>query len=135
MSIFRRLGLGALLLAAAMPACERTASAQDSSGLDASTVTIDKPWVAIITGLLLPLVVGLVTKLNASNTVKVAVGIVVAGLAAVITEAIQDDGSAVLGWDTLETFVMVYGTQLLTYLGIWRPLSLNARTAPGTGLG
>lgn len=101
-------------------------------------LVIPNAWVPVIVGLLLPVITALLVKAGASNTVRVAVGMVLAGVTAVLTQAIVDGGDAVITWETLRLFLLTYGVQVLTYLGFWQPVSkdtLNARVAPSFGLG
>ena len=96
---------------------------------------VPNAWVALIVGVFLPVVVGLLVKANAPEGVKVAVGIVVAGVAAVLQQLTAEGGDAVITTETLRVFVLTYGVQLLTYLGVYRPLSANAKLLPEKGLG
>lgn len=91
--------------------------------------------VKIITGVLLPFVVALVVKLNASAAVKAVVGIIVAGVAATIERAIGVDGQAVFDRSLLVDAATLYGVQLLSYLGLWQHVTLNAKIAPTVGIG
>ena len=98
-------------------------------------VVVPNAWAAIIVGLFLPLVVGLVTKYSASAGVKVVVGILVAGVAAVLQQAIANGGDAILTTETARVFVLTYGVQVLTYLGIYGPVDANAKLLPAKGVG
>ena len=98
-------------------------------------MTLDATVVAIVLGLVLPFVVGLMTKLGASKAVKATVGIVVAGIAATIQNALKDDGTAFISSEMFLNFVLVYGTQLLSYHGLWSNFSVNEKTAPDKGIG
>lgn len=91
--------------------------------------------VKVITGLLLPFVIGLVTKLAASSATKAMIGIVVAAVAATVERAITVDGSAVFDRALLIDAATLYGVQLLSYLGLWGHLNLNAKLAPRFGIG
>lgn len=100
-----------------------------------TVVVIPNAWVSVIVGLVLPLVVGLLVKYNASKGVKVVVGILVSGVAAVLQQAIANGGDAVLTTETLRVFALTYGVQVLTYLGIYGPLDTNAKLLPAKGIG
>jgi len=89
----------------------------------------------VITGLILPFVVGFVTKLSASSAFKAILGIVLAALAAIVERATQADGTAIISGGLLLDIILVYGPQLLSYLGLWSKLNLNAKLAPNFGVG
>lgn len=105
---------------------------QEASG-DApvgQTLTVSAAGVNIIIGVLLPILLGALLKEGNPQWVKTIGGIVVAGVAAIITEAIRDDGTAVLSWDMFLTFATVYLPQIVSYLGFWQPLGTD--TAAGS---
>lgn len=92
---------------------------------------VSEVGVSLLLGLVLPFVLALVLRPAAPEPVKVIGGIVVAGAAALIKEAVQADGSAVLSWEMLVQFALIYVPQIAAYVGIWKPLNINARTGPG----
>jgi hypothetical protein len=94
------------------------------------TLTLSAASVNIIIGVLLPILLGVLLKESNPQWVKTIGGIVVAGIAAIVTEAIRDDGTAVLSWDMFLTFVTVYVPQIVSYLGFWQPLGRD--TSAGT---
>lgn len=98
-------------------------------------MTLDATAVALVLGLILPFVVGLVTKVNASKAVKATVGIIVAGIGATIQHAVKDDGTAFISSQMLLNFAIVYGTQVLSYHGLWSNYSINEKVAPNKGIG
>lgn len=89
----------------------------------------------ILTGLVMPFVIGLVTKVSSSAAFKGVMGILLAALAAFVERATMADGSAVLSAGLLLDTLMVYAPQLLTYLGVWRHVNLNSKLGPDKGLG
>lgn len=98
-------------------------------------MTLSSAMVAVLLGLVLPVVVGFMTKANASDKVKIGVGIIVAGVASTVQNAVVADGSAFISAEMALNFVLVYGSQLLSYLGIWKPVRLNEKVAPDKGIG
>ena len=99
---------------------------------------IPNAWVPVVVGLVLPVITALLVKAGASNTVRVAVGIVLAGLTTVITQLAVDGQDAVVTWETVRLFLLTYGVQVLTYLGFWQPVTkdtLNGKVAPSFGVG
>jgi hypothetical protein len=94
--------------------------------------------VNILLAAVLPVVAGVLLRESNPEWVKVIGGIVVAGVAALITEAVRDDGTAVLSWDMFVTGATMWIAQIAAYLGIWKPLgkdtaagSLNGALGPG----
>jgi len=102
---------------------------------DSSLVTFTPFHWTIITGVIMPFVIGLITKASASPRFQAIVGIVLAAVAAVVERATIADGSAIISQGLLVDVLMVYAPQLLTYLGLWRNFALNQRLAPRFGLG
>lgn len=94
-------------------------------------LTVSEVGVSILLGLVLPVLLGFVLKPGAPEAVKVVGGIVIAGAAALIKEAVQADGSAVLSWAMLVQFALIYGPQIAAYAGVWKPLDINTRTGSG----
>lgn len=101
----------------------------------ATEVTLAPIVVALLSGLIIPVLVGIVTKSGASAQLKQAVTIVLAGVAALITSSTLADGSAVFSLETLLLAVMSWLVAIASYLGVYRPQNLNDRTAPNFGLG
>lgn len=100
-----------------------------------STYVLSPTVWKIVTGLALPFVIALITKASANPIFKGVVGIVVAAVDALVIRWTTLDGSMVFDQAALQDIFMVYGVQLLTYLGVYRQANLNAKMAPNTGLG
>lgn len=98
-------------------------------------LSITPPAWTIVTGLLMPLVIALVMKASASPLFKGVVGIVAAALAAIVERATLADGHHVISAGLALDVLMVYGPQLLSYLGLWSHANINAKIAPTKGLG
>ena len=80
---------------------------------------LDSTWVMFLTGALIPLLVGLVTKLNTHSAVKAILHLGVAAAASMINVSITLDGVAIISRETLVTFFMTWLTGIATYLGFW----------------
>lgn len=98
-------------------------------------ITLHQPTVLIITGVLLPLVVGLVTKYSASKVVKGVVNVVVSGIAALIVKGTVDNGDFVLDQALIIDWATVFVISLATYLGVYGHADINAKLAPSKGIG
>jgi hypothetical protein len=93
--------------------------------------TINQTTVMIILSVVIPLVLGVLLKPTNPEWVKVLAGGVVAGIATLITEAIRDDGTAVLSQEMLVQFAVQWIGVIATYLGVWKPLQINRKMGPG----
>ena len=100
-----------------------------------SRFVIANPVWSIIVGVLLPLVVGLITKASANDRFQAIVGIIVAAVGAIVVRATTVDGGAVLDQALVLDVFLVYAPQLLTYLGVYKKFDINSKLAPNTGLG
>jgi hypothetical protein len=102
-------------------------------------MNLDPQVVRALVVLVIPVLVGLVTKASASDRVKAVVTIVLAGVGTLIVQATADDGSAVISavmaWDWLVTTALA----VAAYLGILKPVvgngDLNSKLAPSKGIG
>ena len=84
-------------------------------------ITLSDAGVRIVVGLLLPFLLGVVMRGPAG--VKAIGGIVAAALANLVIGAVRDDGSAVISWATVLETALVYVPQILSYLGVWQPVT------------
>jgi hypothetical protein len=91
--------------------------------------------VTVIIGTVLPLLTGLLTKLQASDTVKGVVNLTLAAASGVITAGLVADGGALISREALIYAVLAWVQSVATYLGIWKSLDINARLIPTKGLG
>lgn len=82
--------------------------------------------VEIIVGVLLPLVVGLVTKLTASPPVKSFLLLVLSLVGSTISNAIVSDGTAVFSQDMIVQIVTTWVIAIASYYGLWRPSGTSA---------
>ena len=97
--------------------------------------TLDPIVLSTITGVLLPLLVGLVTKAAAPPKVKAIVNIVASAVAALLLNAANADGYAVVSAQALAAFLQQTVIAVAAYLGIWKPLDTNAHLMPEIGVG
>lgn len=100
-----------------------------------SQFVIASPVWLIITGVLLPFVVGLITKASSDDRFQAIVGIVVAAVGALVVRATTVDGGAVIDSALVLDIFLVYAPQLLTYLGVYKKFEINQKLAPNSGLG
>lgn len=141
-TLIRRI-VAALAMTGAVLALAPTAIASANGGTDpiavatGSHLTVTAPVLSIVTGLVMPIVLAVFTKLATSSFRKGIIGIVAAFLAALIERAMLADGSAVFTQALLLDVGLIYGPQLLTYLGLWQKFGtdgLNAKLALRKGV-
>lgn len=83
-----------------------------------TTIVLDAQFVSLLIGTVIPLVVGLLTKLNASSGVKAVTNALLAALTGFLTEAGSDEfvlGTAVV------TVLMTWAVSVATYYGLYKP--------------
>ena len=83
--------------------------------------------VALITGALLPLLVGLVTKSSTSSKLKGALLITLSAVAGVIAQATVDGGGAVFSQETLLAAGIAWVAAVATHFGFWQPTGATAK--------
>jgi hypothetical protein len=88
-----------------------------------------------VTSLLIPFVVGLITKYKLHSFLKFIVNLVVSTAAGLINVGLTADGTAVISKAALVTAAYTVVTSTLMYLSIYKPLDLNASLAPDVGIG
>lgn len=101
--------------------------------LAAIILTLSTGWLTLVSGLVIPLVTGLATKLEASTGTKSLVTIVLAALAAVLMSVVQNHG--VFTTTTLLDGVTTWGLALAAFYGIWSPVGTDSKLAPTVGIG
>lgn len=97
----------------------------------ASPLVIAAPLQTLIVGLVIPIVVGLITKATLSAGVKAIIMIVLDGANALLAVSQLPDGSASVGRIAFYTAVTGIITSAATYLGVYRPLKLTSSTSDG----
>lgn len=98
-------------------------------------MTLSAVLVTVVVGTILPLLVGLVTKLEASSRLKGALLVVLNVVQGVVIAATAADGSATFTVDTLVLFGVGVLVSLLSYYGVYKPNEVPAKLAPNFGLG
>lgn len=98
-------------------------------------MVLEPTWVTVILGLLIPLLTGLITKANASATIKQIVTLTLAAATTLISRAVIESGEALFTQELLIEAGMTWGIAIGSYLGIYKPHEINDSLAPTTGLG
>ena len=77
---------------------------------------------AILSGVVIPLLVGLITKLQASSGIKAILNF---GLSA-ITAAVALESEANFNWKTFAVnFALTWVVSIATYYGLWKPTGVS----------
>ncbi|MDQ2678061.1 MAG: hypothetical protein M3Y51_04905 [Actinomycetota bacterium] len=101
----------------------------------ATEIELGRMLVTTVLGLVIPLIVGLATKLGAKPAVKQLVTLVLAAVGGFLVEASTGDGSAVFTLEALGYAALTWLQSIAFYLGVLAPLDYNAKAAPNRGLG
>jgi len=94
-------------------------------------LTLAEGWLPIIVAFL-PLVIGLITKSTAGESVKATIMIVVTGLSTLGAQVA--DGGGILTKEMLTAWLFSIVVAIASYYGVWRPLGLG-NVAPDKGIG
>ncbi len=87
-----------------------------------SVFTVNNTLVTLITGLLIPLVVGVLARPTNPAWVKLGLAVGVTGVANLFLQAVQSDGTAVLSQEFWVQAAILLATALGSYARIWQPL-------------
>lgn len=98
--------------------------------LDTQVVLVP-PIVMIVISLIIPLVVGLLTKLSVPSGVKAVMMIVLNAVNAFVVTAVVVDGSGVFTQEAFVNWLMGVVVSVATYLGLYKPLDITSSTPTG----
>lgn len=100
-------------------------------------VEISPTVVAVITGPLVPFLVGLFVKSGASTKVKRIVNLVASLAVAVVAGAVvPETGAAVISWQSLANIIVTLVVSAQSYEQVWKPLfDVNSKLLPTKGFG
>lgn len=100
-----------------------------------TTITLAPLVVVLLVGTFIPILVGIVTKLDASPALKQVLTIVLSGIAGLLNTAVVADGSAVFSVETLLLAGATWLTAIATYAGVYGSARTNDHLAPKFGIG
>lgn len=101
--------------------------------LAATVLVLSAGWLMLISSFVIPLIVGLTTKLQASKGLKGVLTLVLAAVAGVLQTAVASGG--IVEQQTLINGLMTFGGALLVYYGLLGPAKVDEVLAPQFGLG
>lgn len=100
--------------------------------LAAELIELTAPWVTLVSGLVIPLITGLVTKLDSSVGKKSLVTVVLALLAGLLASVVNSDG--VVTTELLLDSLITWGLALGAYYGLYSPFNTDAALLPDKGI-
>ena len=98
-------------------------------------ITIDAIFVTTVIGVLIPVLVGLLTKLKASSTLKAVLNIVLGAIQSLIVSSMIDGGGALISKNTFILWVLSLIVSVASYVGVYKPTGISSKLFPNSGLG
>lgn len=98
-------------------------------------MTLSAVAVTLILGTLIPLLVGLITKLDAPSKLKGGLMIVLNAAQGLVVASQTANGGAVLSVDALVLFAAGVAMSLAAYYGLYKPNAVPEKLVPTFGLG
>ena len=97
-------------------------------------VILDAQTISFLCGVLIPLIVGVLTKVNASAGLKAVVNALLSALAGAFATFSQTGLTSDVDWKTLVISVLsVWIVSVATYYGIWKPTGVAGTVGVKTG--
>lgn len=121
--------VAALVIGAAALLLPTVAFAADTSTEDSPTVIWDlsPASVSIIVGFLLPLLVGLVTKVSTPSSVKGVLLLLLSAVSGLLAQAAVEDAGFAVTQEALISAGITFAIGVATHYGLWRPTGATAR--------
>jgi hypothetical protein len=98
-------------------------------------VVLAPPIVMVVISIIIPVVVGLISKASLPGAVKAAILLALNALNALIVTAITIDGSAVLTKEAFINFVFGVVVSVASYFGVYRPARITSHGVLGPTVG
>ena len=98
-------------------------------------MTLSAFIVTLVVTMVIPALVALITKSEASVGIKQFITALLAAVTGALVTATQLDGTAVLGKESVLLALSTFILSQATYWGLWRPHEVNKKLAPEAGLG
>ena len=89
-------------------------------------IELDPQAVSALTGVILPIIIGLFVRAQYSDKTKALITAIVSAFAALIANAINEKGIAVLTWDAIAMFVQQLAVTLAIYGGFFKRFHINS---------
>lgn len=95
-------------------------------------ITIDALVVTTLLGTILPILTGLITKMETSSGFKGTVLLFLSAAAGLLNSAITMDGTAVFSKETLFLAFLAWISSVATYQGILKPAKISTKVQTAT---
>lgn len=95
-----------------------------------SQVFLDAQAVALLAGIIIPLVVGLLAKMNASSGLKAILNAFLSALAGALVTVTQVDSATLR--DFITAILSTWVVSVATYYGVWKPTGVAGTVAVAT---
>ena len=93
-------------------------------------VSLSALTVTIIISLLIPIVVGIITKYSVPSYIKGLITLVLNAVNALLTTALVADGTAVISKPTFIAWFLGLAISVATYAGVYKPLGVTSTPNP-----
>ncbi len=94
-------------------------------------VSVDAQLAALLLGVVIPLLVGLLSKINAPDGLKSVMNLGLSALAALLT-TVSVDGGDFLVREFVTLFAFTWGTSIVSYYGLHKPTGVAGSVASAT---
>lgn len=101
--------------------------------LGAVVLTLSAGWITLVSGLVIPLITGIVTKMEASVATKSVVTVILSAAAGIAATVVNNGG--VLTTDTLLNAAVTWGLALAAFYGLYSPFNTDSVLLPMKGIG
>lgn len=95
-------------------------------------LTLNADLVLILVGTVIPLAVGVVTKLASPSWLKSVLLIVLGTVATAIAVSVSDTGTAVISKATIIDSIHTIVQSVAIYYGVWKPTGVSAKVNTAT---
>ncbi len=100
-----------------------------------NAIQFDAFAVTALVSLVIPVLTGLLTKVSAPTALKQVFTIFLAAVNTLVVTSTLQDGTAVISKETGLLWAVSTAIAITSYLGIYKPHALDAKTNPEFGLG
>lgn len=96
---------------------------------------------AVLQGTVIPILVGILTKVNAPDPIKVLINLLLNALGGLVAVVVVSDGVATLSLNAIVAAGLGFVASIASHYGFWKPLGVTGsnpstnRLAPARGLG
>jgi len=129
-----RLAFVALLVALYTLMFPGFALAAVDAGDTVTSISLSALSVTLLISVFIPIVTGIITKLDTSGQIKGLITLVLNLINAAVVGAITADGSSVFSEETLIAALVGMAISVASYLGFYKPVDMNEKLVPTKGI-